>query len=254
MINKELHKDPKPLDTQQHRTLRLQNQFSAIERIAPFTSYMVTLAEFGDASHDFPLVFVRAATDIDGKPQVAPIALFGLDRGENVFVEDGKWQADYLPAAFRSYPFTLAKVDPEGENWAVAFDASWQGFSETEGERLFDDEGKPTQLLLDVQKFAQDIEVEIERTRIAGLRLMELELLQPMRFDATLPDGQKISVDGFLTVDEKRLAALTDAQVLELHRNGLLGLLHVHRLSLANMRRLVDKRIRRQQAAAATAA
>ena len=46
-------------------------------------------------------------------------------------------------------------------------------------------------------------------------RLRELDLLHDMRFDATLPDGSKLGVDGFLTVDEKKLGALDDAVVVE---------------------------------------
>jgi hypothetical protein len=75
----------------------------------------------------------------------------------------------------------------------------------------------------------------------------------PMRFDATLPDGSTVSVDGFLTVDEKKLAELPDAKVLEFHKNGVLGLIHAHQISLRHMRRLVDWHLVRKQAAIAAA-
>jgi len=248
LINQELHKQPLALDTVAHRSLRLQGKLSAASRLAEFTSYMVTLSEFNEAAREFPIVWVNADVD-DGKQQVAPIALFGLTRGENLFVANNLWTGAYLPAAFRAYPFTLARVQ-DSEQWAVVMDRSWEGFSETEGDRLFDDLGQPSQMLKDVHQFVQDIEVDIERTRLAGLRLMELKLLSPMRFDATLPDGQKLSLDGFLTIDEKRFGELTDAELGELHRNGLLGLIHVHRLSLGNMRRLIERRLNAAAAAA----
>ena len=250
MINNELHKEPVALDTVVHRGLRLRTEFSAIERLAGFTSYMVTLAEFVDASHDFPIVFIKVDDSDDGKAQVAPIALFGLQQGENLFIDGDEWSADFLPAAFRSFPFTLARVT-NSDQWAVVMDRSWKGFSETEGKPLFDDKGEATPLLADIHKFVTDLELDVERTRLGGQRLMELGLLTPMRFDATLPDGAKVSVDGFLTVDEKRLQELPDATVAELHRNGLLGLLHTHRISLSNMRRLLDRRLKKAAPAAA---
>jgi len=86
----------------------------------------------------------------------------------------------------------------------------------------------------------QALEADIQRTRLIGHRLQELGLLREMRFDATLPDGRKHSVDGFLTVDDRKVTDLPEAVVLELHRNGVLGLIHLHWVSLANMRRLVD--------------
>jgi hypothetical protein len=55
-----------------------------------------------------------------------------------------------------------------------------------------------------------------------------------------LPDGRQHSVDGFLTVDEAKMQALPDATVGQLHRDGILGLVHAHWLSMGNMRRLVD--------------
>jgi hypothetical protein len=36
------------------------------------------------------------------------------------------------------------------------------------------------------------------------------------------------------------MASLSDAQVLELHKLGLLGLIHAHWISLGNMRHLAD--------------
>jgi hypothetical protein len=55
-------------------------------------------------------------------------------------------------------------------------------------------------------------------------------------------------VDGFLAVDEKKFAALSDEKVLELHKNGALGLIHAHQISLRHMRRLVQWRQERAAA------
>ncbi len=44
---------------------------------------------------------------------------------------------------------------------------------------------------------------------------------------------------------------LPDATVLELHRNGMLGLVHAHQMSLGNLQSLVDRKTQRMQRAAA---
>jgi hypothetical protein len=69
-----------------------------------------------------------------------------------------------------------------------------------------------------------------------------------MRFEATLPDGASVGVEGFLTIDEKRFAELPDAEVIKLHKSGMLGLVHAHRLSLSNMRRLAQWHAQRNAA------
>lgn len=255
MINAELHKQPTALDTVLHRKLHLNTQASAVDRFASFASSMLTFAEFAAASREFPILFVGADKDEKtGKGQVAPVAMLGLERGENLFAEGKEWKAEYMPALFRTYPFTLARVDESADRWAVVFDASWTGVAiDGPGEKLFDDAGNATPFLEKLHQFTQEVEADIERTRIGGQRLLELELLKPMRFDATLPNGKAVALDGFMTLDDERFNKLSDAEVVELHRNGLLGLLHMHRLSLGNMQRLLQKRIAREGAKGAAA-
>ena len=63
--------------------------------------------------------------------------------------------------------------------------------------------------------------------------------LQPRRFIVEEVAGGPINVGGFVAIDESKLGALSDAQVLELHKTGLLGMIHAHHLSLHHMWRLV---------------
>lgn len=252
MINPDLHKQPQLLDRSLHRQLRMRTELSNLAVARPLNSVFLTVAEFGDACKEFPILFLRAG-EMNGKPQVAAVAVMGLSPGENLMLEtthDGgeRWNARYIPALLRAYPFTMARTQPD--QWAVAIDRSWHGLSETEGERLFDDQGEPTPYLASVRDFVERLEAEIERTRAAGERLLEMGLLQDKRFDATLPDGQPLSVDGFLAVDEQKLAALGDAEVLELHRGGLGGVLLTHQVSLTNMRTLIERRLAKAAAPA----
>ena len=253
MIVTNLHKEPLALDTVLHRDLRLKNELNAIPRLAPFTSFMVSVSEFADAALSFPILFVRAAPDALGRDTVAPVAVFGMKPGENLFVTaENKWDAAYVPAMLRAYPFTMARIEGS-DRWAIVFDNTWEGMSRTEGLPLFNEKGEATELLSGIHKFVQDLETDLERTRQACAALLEMKLLKPMRFDATLASGESLSVDGFMTVDEEALAKLPDAQLAQMHRNGLLGLLQIHMISLNNMRRLLDRRFAQQVNAAKAA-
>jgi hypothetical protein len=246
MIVTNLHKEPVALDTVLHRDLRLKTEQNAIPRLAPFTSFLVSVSEFNDAAMFFPILFVRAAPDATGQDTVAPVAVFGLKPGENLFATaDGKWDAGYVPAVLRAYPFTMARIEGS-DRWAIVFDDSWEGISRTEGTPLFDDKGEATEVLSNVHKFVQDLETDLERTRQFCAALLEMKLLKPMRFDATLANGEPLSVDGFMTVDEQAIGKLPDAQIAALYRKGMLGLLHIHAASLNNMRRLLDRRVAAQ--------
>jgi hypothetical protein len=176
------------------------------------------------------------------------MAVLGLAKGENLMLgADGGWGARYTPAILRGYPLGVAPVD--ATSYAVCIDAKAGALSTDEGERLFDDAGEPTTFLTERRQFVEEVEREAQRTRLLGRRLIELELLRSMRFDATLPDGNQLSVDGFLALDNEKLAALPDATVLDLHRTGVLALIHAHQISLGLMRALVERRLSRRATA-----
>ncbi|MFN6993812.1 MAG: SapC family protein [Aquincola tertiaricarbonis] len=244
MIHPALHKNPVALDRDQHRTLRVRQDYADVSHTAALNSMFLTAVEFADACKEYPIVFVRAGTDPQTqKPDIAPVAVFGLTPDENLFADGTRWQADYVPAVLRAYPFAMAQLNEQ--NYAVCIAREWPGFSETEGTPLFEADGKPTAYLTEMQQFLEKLELEVQRTRLVGQKLVELELLRDMRFDATLPDGNKLTVDGFLAIDEAKFAALPDDKVLELHRSGILGLINAHQLSLGNMTRLIQRRGRR---------
>jgi hypothetical protein len=250
LINQNLHRQPTPLDRSTHRAVRVKVPVTDWSVAAKLNSMFVAAVEFGDACREYPVVFVRAGNDAEGKVQLAPVAVFGLTEGENLFIlPDGRWRAHYLPAMIRQYPFAMGRVDEK--TYAICVDTAWSGVSESEGTRLFGDDGEPSELTQLVQKQLEQIEIEVQRTRMVGERLMALDLMREMRFDATLPDGQTVVVQGFLTVDEDKLKAVSDADMLDLQRTGILALVHAHLISLGNMRRLAEWRAEREQAAKA---
>jgi hypothetical protein len=234
-----------------HRALKLKvpvEDWSVANRL---NALFVAAAEFGEVCREFPIVFVKAGAEPDGKDAIAPIAVLGLTQNQNLYVTGERWRAQYMPAILRMFPFCIARID--AERFAVCVDSAYAGLSEKEGTPLFQDDGKPSELVTSMQKQLEVLEAEIQRTRLVGARLQELGLLREMRFDAKLPDGTQHTVDGFLTVDDQKVTALSDAVVGELHRSGLLGLIHLHWVSLGNMRRLVDWHIERSAAAPAAA-
>jgi SapC len=252
MINPLLHRQPVPVDRERHRHMRVRWPVADWSVAARLNAIFIAAVEFGDTCRDYPVVFVRAGQGDDGKPLVAPIAVLGMLNEDNLFVEGTQWrQAGYLPAVLRGYPFGIARID--AERFAICIDSAWPGLNADEGEPLFGADGQPGPLLAQTQAQLEKLELEIQRTRLVCARLLELDLLRDMRFDATLPDGRKHTVDGEEAVDEARFSALPDATVIELHRQGLLGLVHAHWVSLGNMRKLLDWHVQRHAGTPAAA-
>jgi hypothetical protein len=238
LINQKLHRQPQALDTNLHRNLKLALPLADWGVAKELNAMFVAAAEFGDVCREYPIVFIKAGKEDDGTDAIAPVAVFGLTQDDNLYVNGKAWRAQYVPAVLRAYPFCIGRVD--AERFAICIDRGHAGFSETEGVALFESEGRPSEMLKAMTTNMENLESEIQRTRFIGRRLLQLDLLREMRFDTTLPDGRQHTVDGFLTVDDKKVTELPEATVMELHRTGILGLIHLHWVSIGNMRRLAD--------------
>ena len=248
MIPSALYREPALIDPAAHRHLKL-GTFADFSVTKHMHAVYIAATEFPLAALDFPIVFVNTGE----APNVvmSPIVLLGLVPNENLYIEGKRWDARYIPAFIRRYPFVSANVRGT-QQVGVMIDTAWSGISTTEGEPLFLEGDKPAPALERAVEFLRMFEVEAQRTRHFCQRLQDLALLRPMQVDATLPSGQHMAIDGFMTVEEDKLKALPDATVVEMHRNGMLGLLQLHLASLANMRHLVERK-GRAAAAAATA-
>jgi SapC len=250
MIDQRLFTAPQALDRDRDRQLRLKSLDVRFDRTAGINALFVAAAEFIDAARDYPIVFIEAGQGDDGQRDVAPVVVLGLAPGENLMLQpDGGWAARYVPALLRGYPLGLVRTD--AKSYVIVIDSQADALSPTEGERLFGDDGGLTPLLEERRQHLERLEAEGERTRLFGRSLLELDLLRPMRFEATLPDGRKLGVDGFLTVDEQLFAALPPERVTALHKSGVLAMIYAHLFSLGLMRSMVERRVARDAPATA---
>jgi hypothetical protein len=223
-----------PLNRDRHRNLRIRTdgplRFAAGAHFVPLAA-----VELFDAARDYPIVFA-------GGEDATPVAVLGLRSGENLFVDtNGRWtEATYVPAFVRRYPFVLSGAG-DATQFTVCLDESYEGLSETEGTRLFDGEGKESELVTRIVGFLKDHLTESERTRRFVARLRELDVLSTQDMQVQDPRGRMFALREFRTVDEKKLKALGDDVVGELHRSGYLGCIYAHLVSLGNIMRLASR-------------
>lgn len=239
-----LYREPVLLDVAKHRDLKLVPLADRSMASGLHASFLA-VAEFVHAAREFVIVFVR--NEVEGGTEVQPIVMLGVAAGENLFVESAAgstWQARYVPAYIRRYPFTTTRLEGQAGS-AVMFDAWWKGFSRTEGDPLYESDNKAAPRLAEVVGFLEQFDLEAARTLEFCNRLVALDLLRDMTANVTLPSGQTMALGGFLVVDEAKLQALPDAQVVEMHRNGMMAMLYAHLASLDNLQGLLDRKARR---------
>lgn len=228
------YQKPVVLNANTHRDMTVSPSPSGYSFSAAAQSVILSTAEFAEACRDYPIIFAPAE---DGS--ITPLALLGVQAAENLYVDkSGAWHATYIPAYIRRYPFIVA--DTGTQELPLCIDQAFDGLNLDGGERLFNDEGEPTDYCRQIQAFISEYQNLPRLAAEFTAKLQELGLFRPLDANIQMNDGTTFQLNGLMVVDENRLARLGDAAVLELFRKDYLGLIYAHMASVKNLTRLID--------------
>jgi hypothetical protein len=224
------------LNCEQHRNLRFDANEANFSFARDTTAVLMAGLEFAEAAREYPIVFVRGEDK-----QMRPVALLGVRNGENLFVDDkGKWDARYIPAFVRRYPFVMADGNEPGQ-LVVCIDEDCPALNVDHGEQLINAEGGLEPRMKEIMQFLQNFQQEFARTELVVKQLDEQGLFVPQgaRFD--IVNGETLQLNDFYLIDENKFRQLADDKLPLLFRNGALELAWLHLASLGNMRKLLDR-------------
>ena len=196
MANPLFYRKVVPLNRDAHRKLRLKAPAKPLDYARGAHLIPAVIDEFGAASSEMPIAFLPGAA--------VPAAVFvtGLRPGTNAFVTpEGRWNATYVPAYLRRYPFIIGDVkdaDP-----VLCIDEAFEGFGEREGTKLFSTSGEPEPAVKEALALSNNYRAAATRTDALAQQLQAFGLFRSVSLDAKLPDGQSTIVHGLLVVDEE---------------------------------------------------
>lgn len=236
-----------PVTFDRHRNKKVRNT-TQFDFAAGFHIAYVTVHEFARAAAIYPIVF------LEDKPNDSfrPVVLMGLGAGENLFVAaGGKWEASYIPAMIRRYPFALSKGGQDGR-YVVCVDEGSTLLSDTDGAPLFDEQGQPTQVIENVKRYLSELQQMDQITQNFTQFLREHNLLTPlnMRVNAA---SQVRNITGCYVINEERLNNLSDTLFLEVRHKRYLPAMYAHLMSLPQIERLVQLKKEREPTAVTSA-
>jgi hypothetical protein len=230
------YEKPVALNKVTHKDIKIAPLGGNFSFAAKTNSVIMAGIEFAEAAKEYPVVFAKAANE-----RIVPVALLGMRNSENLFVgEDGKWDARYIPAFVRRYPFVLAQAGERGD-LTVCIDQAYAGYNAADGQNLFDENGQNTPLLQRAVDFLTDYQRQYRRTEAFIERLNDAGLLMSLSAKVNMKTGKQFALTGFMVVDEKKLLQVDDETALKLFRAGELAWVYSHLLSLSNLSRLVDR-------------
>jgi len=234
-----LYDKPELINPEQHADLGFQRIDKPFGFCAKARALPLTISEVPAAMKDYPVIFVS-------KDQLVPMAVVGLIDDVNLFVdENGNWEKNrYIPGYARRYPFGVAS-ETGGSRIAIVIDTAFEGLAKG-GEKPLFAGGEPS----DATKQAIDFCTNYERDRLMtenyARELAKYDLVQGQSAQFT-PTGsaEPQTFAEYFGIDETRLKALTDEQIVAMNKVGLLPVVYAMMMSLGNWRTLLQRRAER---------
>jgi hypothetical protein len=236
-----------PVNKARHEGKKIK-QVEGFGFAADFHIASIMVHEFARAASLYPVVFLEDKE----QDSFRPVVLMGMDAGENLFVgADGKWQASYVPAIIRRYPFALASAGEEGK-FTVCIDEGSDLISETEGLPLFNEQGEPAEALENVKRYLGELQQMDAFTNEFCKYMVAHNMLTPLNMRVQQADQVK-NINGCYVINEERLNGLSVDGFMELRDKRYLPAVYAHLLSLAQIERLMtlkDERLAKLASAA----
>ncbi|HVI31154.1 SapC family protein [Phenylobacterium sp.] len=230
------YSQPEPLTPELHGKLGVKRMDGPFSFARVGHAIPLTVGEFPLAAVTGPIIFVG--------DEKLPIAVMGLNAGENMFVRDnGMFEPGvYIPAYVRRYPFVFAN-DQANNQMVLCVDRKAEFIVEG-GDMPFFENGQPSEYTKNCIEFCNNFEIERQRTLSFVQILKDLDLFEqktanftPMNPDGTPGEPQKIA--DYFGVSEDKLNKLPTDKLVELRDNGALSQIYAHMLSLVGWDRLI---------------
>ncbi|MBR4604850.1 MAG: SapC family protein [Lachnospiraceae bacterium] len=226
-----------PLSSKNHASLTYRTlndySFATSKTTVPLLTF-----EVPSAAECYPIIFA------DEKSAV-PYALLGLG-DKNIFVDDqGHWKAPYLPLLIANYPFSIIEArftaDSEGKRreteYAVGIDEDAAQFHASDGEPLFDSDGKVTETLTRIRNA---LLAQYRRHNAVSQDLSELRKVLITRSVTVQYNGVTKNVGGLRCVDQEKIFAMPNEILGKWVKSGMIEMVYAHWRSMRNLRRLLE--------------
>jgi hypothetical protein len=203
----------------------------------------VVLSEFSDLAVQYPILLAKN----EDNGQFTFTAMFGFESGENLFWQENAWQGLYLPLQIRRQPFFIASNDNDAQQandgtYAVCIDMQSPAITAKGHVALFDDNGLDSEYFQQAKAALVQL-INGEKKNDALIRHLQLmDFILPLSLEITFENKQSTILNGLYTIDQEKMANLSNKQVLTLHQEGFLSVIHTMVTSLGQIHGLIQRK------------
>ena len=223
-----------------HADLRVATGFGA--QYGDDVMFTMTFpAEMRNVQACYPILLYRDPT----QETLYPVAVFGFEQGENLFLKGDNWEAPYVPMMIRRQPFTigLQKQHAAADSQRVlTIDLDHPRVGGTDGQALFMEQGGNSDYLENVANMMESIHQGQAQNQVLVELLLKHDLVESITLEVTLADGQTHQLQGFYTLDDEALQGLGAEALAELNSAGCLLPAYMMVASMSQLRVLIGRR------------
>lgn len=172
------------------------------------------------------------------------IAVTGFSPTENLFFHNGSLRSLYVPLDLRRQPFQACFVNSsdgkESQEVKVGLNVESKRVNETEGQALFDEEGKPTEYVDGISELLGALVRGLQSTKSFIDAFVAEDMIEPITLSIKNPDGQDQKIEGLFTINRQKLAEMKAEKVAEFHEKGYLQAAHAMVHSVGHIQKLVN--------------
>jgi hypothetical protein len=207
---------------------------------------LVVPTEFAEVQREYPILFRQSETGV-----FQSFALLGLDKDENLFLDDKGWHANYIPAIQARGPFLIGFRDQDIDGVIrkepmIMVDLEHPRISRTEGEPLFQRHGGHAPALERIVDILRILHTGSEVSSAMFEAFAAAGLLAPVEIDIRLDETTQYNLPGFFSISQEGLNQLDGETLQQLNSTGFLALAFLVASSMGNMSRLIDMKNRKR--------
>ena len=172
---------------------------------------------------------------------------------ENLFWQKGQWQGLYLPLEIQRQPFFIGDADDDmsknSGDYVVCIDVDSPTVSEytsvnsaSDLPTLFTETGEESPYFQQAKQFlAQLLQGKIDNEKLIAA-LKKFDLIQALSVEITFNNEKSTCLNGLYTINQEKLAALSNVNIAELHQQNLLQPIYTMITSLGQLYPLIERK------------